>query len=232
MSYVLGYTVAHDVSARDWQLKRSTKDKFGSITQKNDQIKQLNICQNWFQHMISFRNGGQWLAGKAMDSFCPIGPAIATRFDHFYLRCRHHNDDPSTNACFCVLTTSQFKIIPSNISNNRWIFQGRDRRPPQLEPLMYCQRSCKTGSPLFICINESSSLSIIQESMIFNGFLIIIIVITINYDKSICDCQRRLNQSWRRNPRKLGRLSLPLTSDATLTIIVIILMSQASSLSV
>ena len=163
MSYVLGYTVAHDVSARDWQLKRSTKDKFGSITQRNDQIKQLNICQNWFQHMISFRNGGQWLAGKAMDSFCPIGPAIATRFDrcHFYLQCRHHNDDPSTNACFCVLTTSQFKIIPSNISNNRWIFQGRDRRPPQLEPLMYCQRSCKTGSPSFIFINESSSLSII-----------------------------------------------------------------------
>merc|ERR1712079_473259 len=38
--------VAHDVSARDWQLKRK---------------------------------GGQWLAGKAMDSFCPIGPAIATR---------------------------------------------------------------------------------------------------------------------------------------------------------
>ena len=119
--------------------------------------------QNWFQHLISSRNGGQWLAGKAMDSFCPIGPAIATRFDrcHFYLRCRHHNDDPSTNACFCVLTTSQFKIIPSNISNNRWIFQGRDQRPPQLEPLMYCQRSCKTGSPSFIFINESSSLSII-----------------------------------------------------------------------
>lgn len=46
MSYVLGYTVAHDVSARDWQMKR---------------------------------NGGQWLAGKAMDSFCPIGPAITTR---------------------------------------------------------------------------------------------------------------------------------------------------------
>merc|ERR1719153_1942508 len=39
LSHVLGYTVAHDVSARDWQLKR---------------------------------NGGQWLAGKAMDSFCPI----------------------------------------------------------------------------------------------------------------------------------------------------------------
>ena len=40
MDYVFGYTVAHDVSARDWQLKK---------------------------------NGGQWLIGKAMDGFCPLG---------------------------------------------------------------------------------------------------------------------------------------------------------------
>lgn len=45
MDYVAGYTVAHDVSARDWQLKR---------------------------------NGGQWLLGKTMNTFCPIGPAIVT----------------------------------------------------------------------------------------------------------------------------------------------------------
>jgi len=45
LSYVYGYTVAHDVSARDWQLKK---------------------------------NGGQWLLGKAMDDFCPIGPEIVT----------------------------------------------------------------------------------------------------------------------------------------------------------
>lgn len=43
--YIFGYTVAHDVSARDWQLRR---------------------------------NGGQWLLGKAMDTFCPLGPCIAT----------------------------------------------------------------------------------------------------------------------------------------------------------
>ena len=43
--YVAGYTTAHDVSARDWQLKR---------------------------------NGGQWLLGKAMDAFCPLGPAVVT----------------------------------------------------------------------------------------------------------------------------------------------------------
>lgn len=40
MKHVFGYTTAHDVSARDWQLKR---------------------------------NGGQWLIGKTMDDFCPLG---------------------------------------------------------------------------------------------------------------------------------------------------------------
>ena len=43
--YIFGFTVAHDVTARDWQLKK---------------------------------NGGQWLLGKAMDGFCPIGPCIVT----------------------------------------------------------------------------------------------------------------------------------------------------------
>jgi len=45
-SYIAGYTVAHDVSARDWQLKK---------------------------------NGGQWLLGKTMDGYCPLGPAIVTK---------------------------------------------------------------------------------------------------------------------------------------------------------
>ncbi|XP_026322885.1 fumarylacetoacetate hydrolase domain-containing protein 2-like [Hyposmocoma kahamanoa] len=43
--YILGATVAQDISARDWQ-----KEK----------------------------NGGQFLLGKAMDTFCPIGPWIVT----------------------------------------------------------------------------------------------------------------------------------------------------------
>ncbi|RVE52794.1 hypothetical protein evm_002667 [Chilo suppressalis] len=43
--YVVGYTVAQDISARDWQ-----KDK----------------------------NAGQFLLGKSMDTFCPIGPWIVT----------------------------------------------------------------------------------------------------------------------------------------------------------
>lgn len=50
MNYVFGYTVAHDVSARDWQLEPG-------------------------------RNGGQWLIGKAMDGFCPLGPAIVMKED-------------------------------------------------------------------------------------------------------------------------------------------------------
>ena len=45
-AYIAGYTVAHDVSARDWQMEQ---------------------------------NGGQWLLGKTMDTFSPIGPAIVTK---------------------------------------------------------------------------------------------------------------------------------------------------------
>lgn len=44
---IFGYTVAQDITARDWQ-----KGK---------------------------RNGGQFLLGKAMDTFCPLGPAIVTK---------------------------------------------------------------------------------------------------------------------------------------------------------
>ena len=47
MQYVFGYTIANDVSARDWQLTPG-------------------------------KNGGQWLIGKAMDEFCPLGPSIVT----------------------------------------------------------------------------------------------------------------------------------------------------------
>lgn len=43
MDYVFGYSVAQDISARDWQKKR---------------------------------NGGQFLIGKSMDSFCPLGPSV------------------------------------------------------------------------------------------------------------------------------------------------------------
>lgn len=50
MNYVFGFTVAHDVSARDWQLSKG-------------------------------KNGGQWTIGKAMDCFCPLGPAIVMKED-------------------------------------------------------------------------------------------------------------------------------------------------------
>ncbi|XP_046743579.1 fumarylacetoacetate hydrolase domain-containing protein 2A isoform X2 [Diprion similis] len=45
--YIFGYTIAQDLSARDWQ--KGT------------------------------RNGGQFLLGKAMDNFCPLGPAVVTK---------------------------------------------------------------------------------------------------------------------------------------------------------
>lgn len=44
LDYVLGYTAANDVSARDWQMRLDR----------------------------------QWARGKSFDTFCPLGPAIAT----------------------------------------------------------------------------------------------------------------------------------------------------------
>ena len=46
LDYVAGYTVANDVSARDWQWRTS-----------------------------------QFTAGKMVDGFCPLGPALVTRDD-------------------------------------------------------------------------------------------------------------------------------------------------------
>ncbi|XP_017878191.1 fumarylacetoacetate hydrolase domain-containing protein 2A [Ceratina calcarata] len=44
---IFGYTVAQDITARDWQKSK--------------------------------RNGGQFLLAKAMDTFCPLGPAVVTK---------------------------------------------------------------------------------------------------------------------------------------------------------
>ena len=48
LDFVLGYTCANDVSARDWQ---------------------------------NFLGGGQWCTGKSFDTFCPLGPVLATTRD-------------------------------------------------------------------------------------------------------------------------------------------------------
>jgi 2-keto-4-pentenoate hydratase/2-oxohepta-3-ene-1,7-dioic acid hydratase in catechol pathway len=48
LDYVLGYTAANDVSARDWQIARG---------------------------------GSQWTRGKSFDTFCPLGPCLATPDD-------------------------------------------------------------------------------------------------------------------------------------------------------
>ncbi|XP_076302153.1 oxaloacetate tautomerase FAHD2A, mitochondrial [Lasioglossum baleicum] len=44
---IFGYTVAQDITARDWQKSK--------------------------------RNGGQFLLGKSMDTFCPLGPAVVIK---------------------------------------------------------------------------------------------------------------------------------------------------------
>jgi 2-keto-4-pentenoate hydratase/2-oxohepta-3-ene-1,7-dioic acid hydratase in catechol pathway len=48
LDVVAGYTVANDVSARDWQ---------------------------------KIHTGGQWCKGKGFDTFCPLGPVLATPGD-------------------------------------------------------------------------------------------------------------------------------------------------------
>lgn len=45
-NHVFGYSVAQDISARDW---------FGP------------------------KNGGQFLLGKTMDTFCPLGPSVVVK---------------------------------------------------------------------------------------------------------------------------------------------------------
>ena len=49
MDYVLGYTCANDVSARDWQMDKA------------------------------FGQKSQWARGKSFDTFCPLGPALVTK---------------------------------------------------------------------------------------------------------------------------------------------------------
>ncbi|XP_046822894.1 fumarylacetoacetate hydrolase domain-containing protein 2 isoform X2 [Vespa crabro] len=44
---IFGFTIAQDITARDWQKSK--------------------------------RNGGQFLLGKSMDTFCPLGPAVVTK---------------------------------------------------------------------------------------------------------------------------------------------------------
>nr|CAD7194991.1 unnamed protein product [Timema douglasi] len=46
IDHIFGFTVAQDITARDWQ---------------------------------KGRNGGQWLLGKSMDTFCPLGPAVVIK---------------------------------------------------------------------------------------------------------------------------------------------------------
>jgi len=96
MDHVLGYTVAHDVSARDWQLKK---------------------------------NGGQWLVGKAMDAFSPIGPEIVTKDEipdphKLAIKCRVNGvtkQDSNTNQIVhrvekCVGMLSSFvTLLPGDI---------------------------------------------------------------------------------------------------------------------
>jgi len=80
MKHVFGYTTAHDVSARDWQMKR---------------------------------NGGQWLIGKTMDDFCPLGPALVTKDEI---------DDPHNLDLQCVVNG----VTKQDSNTRQLIFKTED----------------------------------------------------------------------------------------------------------
>lgn len=81
MEYVAGYTVAHDVSARDWQMKL---------------------------------NGGQWLIGKTMDTFCPLGPCIVTSDSidahNLGIRCRLNGKDVQNSNTTQLIFKTEYLI--------------------------------------------------------------------------------------------------------------------------
>lgn len=80
MDHVFGYSVAQDISARDWQKSR---------------------------------NGGQFLIGKSMDTFCPLGPAIV----HKSLVADPHNLN---------VTCSINSVLKQSGSTNELIFRIDD----------------------------------------------------------------------------------------------------------
>ena len=60
MEYVAGFTVAHDVSARDWQLKRNGGQWLLG------KVRKYLMCKLQIKPQQTF------------DTFAPIGPAIVT----------------------------------------------------------------------------------------------------------------------------------------------------------
>lgn len=96
MSHVFGYTVAHDVSARDWQMKK---------------------------------NGRQWLLGKTMNGFCPLGPSIVMKEDildpqNLGIRCYVNDvlkqDSNTSNLVFgiedlIVFLSRFFTLVPGDV---------------------------------------------------------------------------------------------------------------------
>jgi 2-keto-4-pentenoate hydratase/2-oxohepta-3-ene-1,7-dioic acid hydratase in catechol pathway len=114
--YVAGYTVAHDVSARDWQLKRNGAPKYA-----------------------------QWLMGKTFDTYAPIGPAIVSTdeigdINNKGIRCRLNGEtvqDSNTNQLvFDVPTLLEWVSAGITLKPGDLIFTGTPpgvgcfRKPP------------------------------------------------------------------------------------------------------
>lgn len=77
---MFGYTIAQDISARDWQ---------------------------------KGRNNGQWLLGKSMDTFCPLGPSVIMK---------EYLPDPHS----LTLTCSINGVLKQNACTEELIFKVDD----------------------------------------------------------------------------------------------------------
>jgi 2-keto-4-pentenoate hydratase/2-oxohepta-3-ene-1,7-dioic acid hydratase in catechol pathway len=101
--YILGYTCANDVSARDYQFK-----------------------------------DGQWARAKGFDTFCPLGPAIATgiRADDLRITCRLNGEvrqqSSTDQLIFGVPLLMEFITRVMTLEPGDVIITGTPAHPPRM----------------------------------------------------------------------------------------------------
>ena len=77
-----------------------------------------------------FRNGGQWLLGKAMKSFAPIGPAIVTKDvigdpNSLNLSCKVNGEFKQVDNIY-RRRHSQMMFVPQNSNTAQFVFNVSD----------------------------------------------------------------------------------------------------------
>ena len=87
------------------------------------------ICNDISARDLQFRTGDQWLRGKCLDSFCPLGPYLVTRDDipdphQLRIQCRVNNElvqDSNTTELICKIPqlieylSLAFTLLPGDV---------------------------------------------------------------------------------------------------------------------